>query len=413
MYDLCIIGGGVAGISAAITAAQKGMKVAIIEKDKKLGRKLYATGNGRCNLTNQYIDYEKCYNSSDKDYVDFLYSVMGDHAYEAVNDFCKSIGILTEDIKGYVYPKSFQASSVVWAMSDKLAELGVIIHFKTFIKEICRDNSLFILKAENEEFTCSQVILTCGGKSYESLGGTDSGYILAKNLGHNITTVRPALCGLTTKDAITKLSGVRTKAKISVYKDYECDYELLVSEIGELQISDYGLSGIMIFNVSSQVGRLLEDNDDFTVTMDFLPGIDMSKIKEMYDVCGDRTVVGFLNTFMNDKLASFFASKILKDTKIKLKNIDYYDLEDLIHEIKNYDIEINGIKGYDQAQVCAGGVSINQVSYHTLMSVKEEGVYFAGEILDIDGICGGYNITFAILSGKKAGESAYDKNNSN
>lgn len=413
MYDLCVIGGGVAGISAAISAARHGMKVAIIEKEKKLGKKLYATGNGRCNLTNKYIDLEKCYNSSDESYVDFLENIIGYEADYEVEEFCASIGILTEEVKDYVYPKSNQASSVVWAMIDKLAELGVKIHFKTLIHEIARVDSLFILKAENEEFKCSQVILACGGMSYASLGGTDSGYKLAKSTGHFVTNIRPALCGLVTSDEITVLSGVRAKAKISVYKNNDYGYDLIAAEMGELQITDYGLSGIMAFNVSSLVGKMLENNTDYTVSLDFLPNIDLKKAKLIYDSSKERTLAGFLNTFFNDKLALYFVEKYFKDSKLKLQKLDFYDVEELIQDIKNYDINITGLKDFEQAQVCAGGVSINQMSNESLMSIHQEGMYFAGEVIDIDGICGGYNITFAMLSGKKAGESAYAKTKSN
>lgn len=411
MYDLCVIGGGVAGISAAISAASLGMKVAILEKEKKIGKKLYATGNGRCNLTNKYIDLEKCYNSNDDSYIDFLENVIGYDADNEVERFCESFGILTESIKDYVYPKSYQASSVVWAMIDKLAELGVKIHFKTFIEEIQVVDNLYKLKASNEEFTCSQVIIACGGKSYASLGGTDSGYMLAKATGHSLTDIRPALCGLTSDDDITALSGVRTKAKISVYKND--GYGHIVSEMGELQITDYGISGIMVFNVSSLVGKLIKNKTDYTVSLDFLPNIDTGKIKTIYDSCKERTLVGFLNTFLNDKLASYFVEKFHGNTKTRLKELDFYDVEELINEIKNYDITITGLKDFEQAQVCAGGVLLNQLSNKTLMSIHHEGLYFAGEVIDIDGICGGYNITFAMLSGKKAGESAYAKTKSN
>ncbi len=413
MYDLCIIGGGVAGISAAISAASLGMKVAIIEKDKKLGRKIYATGNGRCNLTNKYIDLEKCYNSSSKDYVEFLTSVIGDYADKELEAFCNSIGILTENNNDYVYPKSYQASSVVWAMTDKLAQLGVKIHFKTFITDICPVDNHFVLKSQNEEFTCSQVVIACGGMSYESLGGTDSGYILSKNTGHKLEDIRPALCGLITDDDITSLSGVRAKAKASLYQDGDYGYSLLSSEIGELQITDYGLSGIMIFNLSSIVGRLLAKCEDFTLTLDFMPNIDIRNIHSICKNCGERTVTGFLNTFINDKLAAYFVEKYIGDTKTKLNTLEKYDIEELIQNIKSYDISISGTNDFSKAQVCAGGVSLKELDPNTLMSMHHDGLYFAGELIDIDGICGGYNITFAMLSGKKAGESAYAKTKSN
>ena len=408
MYDLCIVGGGAAGMSCAIAAAEKGLKVIVCDRNNKIGKKLYATGNGKCNITNHDMNLQGKYNSSNDGYADFLDCCLEGQPGEQIIEFCNSLGVLTYSAGGYVYPLSSQASTVVWAMLDRMKEYGVQIDSKREITDIDKIDNHFVVKCENGQITASQVVLACGGRSYPALGGTVSGYNLAKSFGHRIIPVRPSLCGLETEDDFTGISGVRTQAKAYLLSE---DKRVSQVESGELQIASYGVSGIMIFNLSSQAGRLLREGKSVSISLNLLPELDMEEIRSMYELSQSRTVIGFLNGFINDKLAQYFAGRHGIDGKQKLSSVKRDKIYNLIDELYDFRININGLKDYDSAQVCAGGVDISDVDPHTMMSKITPGLYITGELLDIDGVCGGYNLTFAMLTGLRAGRAAAEKIN--
>ncbi|MBQ8413175.1 MAG: aminoacetone oxidase family FAD-binding enzyme [Lachnospiraceae bacterium] len=405
MYDVCVVGGGIAGMTAAITAARQGKKVILIEKNNKLGKKIYATGNGRCNLTNTYQDYKLHYNSSFDEYIDFLNS-LSEEPCRDVLEFVDSLGVLTTDNKGYVYPASMQASSFVWAMIDELNKQNVKTVCNSPVKNIEQVNDEFLVSYNKDTIRTKNLVLACGGKSYAKLGGTDLGYELAESIGHSIVDVKPSLCGLITKEDISYMAGVRISgAKATLYKGEECISE----EGGELQLTEYGLSGIMIFNLSSKVGRIL-DTDESVISLDLIYKVKDEAIENLIKVSQDRTIVGFLNSFINDKAAVYFVEKRGINTRAKLSDINMSIIKDIIKELRDFRVSITATKDFDNAQVCSGGVDLKDISYGSCMSKHIPNLYMAGEMLDIDGVCGGYNITFGILTGIAVGKSIYDKN---
>lgn len=412
MYDVCIVGGGAAGMSAAITAARAGKRVFLVEKNAKLGRKLYATGNGRCNITNEAMDYSYVYHSSAPDYPAFLRTVMGDRADRAIKDFLCSLGIYTyTNPDGYVYPQSRQASSVVWAMSDMLRHLGVKMDFKHEITDIERRDTCFLLKSKDKAITASSVVLAGGGCSYPSLGGAAGGYRLAERLGHQILPLRPSLTGIITKQGVKGLTGVRIHAHADLMYDKN---EIIRQETGELQFTEYGLSGIMIFNLSSAAGALLADNKPVWLRINLLGDICEKNFYALCRAAEYRTVTGVLNGLVNDKVAAYAAEHAGTDGKLQANMLSDKAIHLLYLALSEVRFDISGIRDFSQAQVTAGGIPLHEVSADTCMSRLVQGLYFAGEILDIDGICGGYNLTFAVMSGIRAGESiANDTNSSN
>ncbi len=409
MYDLCVIGGGAAGMSCAITAARLGLKVVLVEKNNKLGKKLYATGNGKCNLTNQYINISECYNSKSNDYIEFVNNAFGKNPTQNIISFVNSVGIDTMDINGYVYPKSAQASSFVWALIDELNNLNVKILLNKEIKSITTKSTHFKIKSQNEEITASQVVLATGGMSYKNLGGTDSGYKLSGNLGHSLSTIRPSLCGVKTNINLEDIVGVRANATATLIG---ADTGVLSQQSGELQITKNGLSGIMIFNLSSLVGAIIS-REKVYISLDFANDITKETYADLCNASSNRTVVGFLNGMINDKLASFICKNLNIDAKSKVSHISSEKLDSIYELMKNFRFPITGLMDYDSAQVCAGGITLSEIDSKTFMSNIIDGLYITGELLDIDGICGGYNLTFAILSGIVAGRGAYDKSKSN
>ncbi|MBQ9609980.1 MAG: aminoacetone oxidase family FAD-binding enzyme [Lachnospiraceae bacterium] len=398
MYDLCIIGGGMSAISCAITAARRGHKVIILEKNDKLGKKIYATGNGRCNITNHNFsaDYTRYYNSSSDLYDVFLKKIFKSNCPdEEVTDFLKSLGIITYDINSYVYPKSLQASSLMWTVNDVLKNLNVEILFKSEICKIDRIDDLYEINVSNRKIKASNVVLACGGASYRKLGGSLCGYKLAGMLDLECTDIRPALCGLKTVEDVSAVAGVRTHAVARLYSDNP-ENEIYAEEEGELQITNYGLSGIMIFNLSSKAGKILKSGKRAFIKIDFVPDVEDSVINNIFDNHSYRKKKALLNVFLNDKLAEYV-----------LKNVDKtsYDTDYLINYLHNFKFEIKDLTDFENAQVTAGGICLDELNPDDMSIKKYSGLYAIGEMTDIDGICGGYNLTYAIITGKRAGES--------
>ncbi len=408
MYDLCVIGGGAAGMCAAVAAAKNGLNVILLDRNDKLGKKLYATGNGRCNLTNRKFEFEEKYNSSGRDYSDFLKKSIGSEPDKKLEKILFDMGILTHTVNGYVYPMSMQASSVVWGLIDQLNYYNVKIQNKQEINNIYINNNRFVIKCQNEEITASQLVLACGGMSYSKLGGTSMGYSLAKKMGHTIETVRPSLCSMKVKEELSILAGVRVNSTASlIFKD-----EIIKRENGELQFNQDNISGIMIFNLSSMAGKLLNRGKVY-VEIDLLPELSDDETKQLLMQDSHRTVVGFLNGIVNDKIAKYIVSAMGFDGKSPINSLAYDNIIKMIDALHHFRLEILELNDFENAQVCAGGVSIDEINYEDFSSKKVDGLYIVGELLDIDGACGGYNITFAMLSGYKAGIGAYDKSKSN
>ncbi len=402
MYDLCVVGGGAAGMSAAITAAELGKKVIIVDKNEKPGKKIYATGNGRCNLTNRYMNYDDCFNSYNCDYSIFLSRAIGACADKQIDEFMEHLGLLTyTNPNGYVYPMSEQASSVVWALSDRLKSLNVKILNKTEICSIDRINGSFVLKHVNGEITASEVVLSCGGRCYTKLGGSKTGYELAEKLGHTILPLKPALCGMEIDNYPKELSGIRAKAKAGLYdRDSNCT----ACEQGEIQFTDYGLSGILIFNMSSKAGKMMEKDAGAYISVSFINDEIRESVRAMFDYESQRTLMGVLNGIVNDRIAGYIVNYLGYSRKTPKSDISRTKWDQLLNLLTDMRFYIKGLRDFEAAQVTSGGVDIGEINPDTLMSKRVPGLYFAGEMLDIDGKCGGYNLTFAILSGIKAGK---------
>lgn len=408
MYDVCIVGGGVAGLSAAITiaASDSDKDIIIIEKNKKPAKKLYATGNGRCNITNTDMNIRERYHSSDSGYDVFIKAVMGDNPYESVLSFVHSLGITTYNRDGYIYPASRQASAVAWAMLDMLKCLDVTVWCGTECTGITKRDGYFVISAGDHCIQAERVILACGGRSYASLGGSRSGYKLAWSLGENIISQRPALCGLVLDNTQNTLAGVRVAADISLIDE---THTIIKREKGELQYTDYGLSGIAVFNLSSIVGDMLTKNIRPIISINFLSHTDIADIVTLFENLraknNTRTILGFLNGFVNDRIAASVLQQLGIDNKLSIAYIDRKRLNSIISSLTDMCYEVKDLNGYEQAQVTAGGVDIAGINPASMESLSTRGLYIAGELLDIDGCCGGYNITFAILSGVRAGEA--------
>lgn len=400
--DIAVIGGGAAGFLAAIAAKREGAEVIILERKDRALKKVLATGNGRCNYTNINADISNYYGEN----IEFSRNALEKFTVEDTIDFFEKIGIVHNiEEKGKVYPYSGQASSVVDAIRFEAERLKIPVYNNFDVIKIVNKNSLFkIYSMDNNSVTAKKVIIAAGGQASPELGSNGSGYKLAESLGHKITKLRPALVQLKTeKEPIKGLQGIKVNAEVSVYNKNE----KLNSYNGELLFTDYGISGSVIFNLSYLTA--LYNNLIFSV--DLIPEHNIETVERILikrrENLKHLTMENFFNGMLNKKLGQLLAKRsgIVK-LSLPVKDLTDNQITKIALLIKKYDIKVIETTGFKNAQVTAGGVYTIEVNDETMESKKVKGIYFAGEILDVFGDCGGYNLQWAWASGYLAGKSA-------
>ncbi len=405
-----IIGGGAAGLLAAITAAESGASVTILEHMPRVGKKILSTGNGKCNMTNLHMT-EECYRSGVEG---VPMQVIRKFSVADTIAFFRRLGVLTTDRNGYVYPASGQAQTVLDALRDKADSLGVRTYCDSKVISVNKKKAgRFTVKTETQAYAADFVILCAGSMAAKTTGSDGSGYELAKDLGHKIKKPLPALVQLKCNgDFFKAIAGVRTDVKVSLYTlDKNGDRgAFLAEDQGELQLTDYGISGIPVFQVSRYAAEALDHKKRVLAVIDFMP--DMSDeqlfevLKDQRNYLKERNAGDFINGLFNKKLAVLF----LKSARIKadqpVSELNNKKLAELCRVIKEASFEVTGTNPYDKAQICMGGVDLREINPDTMESRLVPGLYFAGEILDVDGICGGYNLQWAWSSGHLAAISA-------
>ena len=405
-----IIGGGAAGMMAAITAAENGTSVTILEHMPRVGKKILSTGNGKCNLTNRYMSAE-CYRCGEDGYP---MKVIERFSVDETLNFFRRLGVLTTDRNGYIYPCSGQAQTVLDALRDKTEGLG--------IRTVCECETTEITQGKDGRFQVTTgcgtfagdfLTLAAGSMAAANTGSDGSGYELAKSLGHKIKKPLPALVQLKCKgDFFKTISGVRTEAKVRLYtlgKSGERG-SFLAEDTGELQLTDYGISGIPVFQVSRYAAETLDHKKRVIAVVDFLPAYSEEELfrilREQKKNLWNRQAGDFLNGIFHKKLASLFLKTAWIKNDLPVSEISDKKLGELCEIIKEASFEVTATNPYDKAQICMGGVNVRDVDWNTMESRLVPGLYFAGEILDVDGICGGYNLQWAWSSGYVAGISA-------
>ncbi len=405
-----IIGGGAAGLMAAITAAENGAEVTILEHMPRVGKKILSTGNGKCNMTNMHMTAD-CYRCGEPD---VPMQVIGRFPVAETLRFFRRIGILTTDRNGYVYPASGQAQTVLDALMNKADSLGITTICESKVQSIEKTKKgMFAVKSLSGTHYADFVILAAGSMAAKVTGSDGSGYELAKSLGHKIKKPLPALVQLKCSgDFFKAIAGVRCDAKVGIYTVGKRGERqtLLAEDTGELQLTDYGISGIPVFQVSRFAAEALDHKKQVAAAIDFMPEyttealFELLKEQRMY--LHDRTAGEFMNGLFNKKLALLFLKAAYLKPDMKVSAISDKKLWELVDVIKDASFEVTGTNSYDKAQICMGGVSLKEVNAETMESRLVPGLYFAGEILDVDGICGGYNLQWAWSSGHLAAVSA-------
>lgn len=395
-FDYIIIGAGASGVCCAINAAKRNKRVLLLEHKDRILKKLLVTGNGRCNFTNINASVEN-YTCEDKDFLNYLFSK---YSPRDIIDFFDSIGIVAkEEKKGKVYPRSLQASSVVDALRKTLEYLNVNVKVDFKIDNIHSKNGIYYVN----EYSAKKLVIATGGNSYKELGSDGSGYNIAKKFGHSITELKPVMVQLKAEAEYVKgLEGIRQDVMLQVFKKEK----LLRKDFGELLFTTTGISGPTVFNLSYLTAL---HGFDLDFVIDFMPEISKEELVSLLLKRREKLfyleLTDFLNGIVHKKLGMF----LLKKSNIEKLNEPIYILEDndieyIAKNLKEYRIRCYDSLGFKQAQVTAGGVDTREIN-HNFESKKHKNLYFIGEILDVFGDCGGYNLQYAFASGLLVGGS--------
>jgi len=408
MYDVIVIGGGASGMTAAICAARRGKRILLLEKNNKLGRKIAASGNGKCNLTNAAISTEFYHN----EYQDELESIIKCCDRDCILQFMKSLGIPCKEKRGYYYPMSEQAAVVVQMLQAELEHLGVDIRLEERLVTLYRNKDGFCVETEKAKYRVDKVILASGGMAAPKLGAENTGYLVLETLGHTVIEPIPALVQMIAKERyIKKFSGVRTEAKICL-KAGDKQY----NEEGEIIFTDNGISGIPVFQLSRYIADSLRRNNKTQLVINLLPKCEKAEIMqgicEMMKYNPQLPLEYLFRGYCNHKMIYALICEAGLDASMPCRFVKQHEVQKLVNLLFALPFQITGTNGFEQAQVTRGGVPLYEINPATMESKIVPGLFVTGELLDIDGMCGGYNLHFAWATGMLAGDGvAYDVSN--
>lgn len=400
---IAVIGGGASGMMAAITASRAGASVFLYEQNDRVGKKILSTGNGKCNFSNRDLSLHYYYSETPRQAAQILQRF----DTNAAVSFFEKAGMLAKEKNGGLYPLSEQASTVLDILRMQLAMLGVRVFSAQRVTKIRMDkNGKFIVTAENKKAEYDSIILACGGKAAPKTGSDGNGYLLAKSMGHSLIPTVPALVQLICREEYIKsVAGVRLDAKIKLF----VDGQEAAGERGELQLTSYGISGIVVFQLSRIASYAVFHKKKVTAYIDCLPDFSMESLQK---ISGQRiaampkcTVEEFFTGVLNKKLMLLFIKLAGLKPGENCTNVPREKIDRVFALCKQFPLTVSGSQSFDNAQVTAGGIPLTEVSKN-LESLLVKGLYFAGEMLDVDGKCGGYNLHWAWASGYVAGESA-------
>ncbi|HHY04035.1 MAG TPA: NAD(P)/FAD-dependent oxidoreductase [Thermoanaerobacterales bacterium] len=401
-----VIGGGASGMMAALSAKYAGANVTILERNARIGKKILATGNGRCNYTNVSSSHA-CYNGKRPE---FAYNALSVFDVSKTIGFFEKLGITpsVEDA-GKVFPMSGQASSVLDVLLYELNKSGVDIVCNAFVKDIKRNDKGFSVGLEDGRVLhCDRIILACGGKAMPSSGSDGNGFELAKKLGHNIVDIFPALVQLKLKGNFFKqIDGVKFVGTCELLSGNKH----LQKDRGDILFGNYGVSGPPIFQISRKAGELIHEKQEAIVKISVIDNMTQKELenyltqrfKNMPEKSVDFSLVGFINKRL---IPVMLKQAGISDLKKPVSMLTSGEKKNIATILQDWRFQITGTKSWPSAQVTAGGVDTDEVNPYSLESKLVKGLFLCGEILDIDGACGGYNLQWAWSSGFVAGKSA-------
>ena len=409
-----VIGGGPAGMMAAITSAEQGNEVVLIEKNKLLGKKLSITGKGRCNITSSLNIDEFIKNTPGNG--KFLFSAFNSFTNKDIIDFIENHGIKTKVERGNrVFPVTDKAQDVVNCFTKKLKELNVSICLNTLVKDILidNDNKAIGVMTNNKKIKADKIILATGGKSYPLTGSTGDGYKFAKKLGHTITELKPSLVPLVTYEAEMHktLQGLSLKNVEIKLVDISKNKEIY-SDFGEMLFTHFGVSGPIVLSASSHLVRYkniieLLENKQIKLLIDFKPALSKEKLDQRilrdFEEEKNKSFKNSLDKLLPQKLIPEIVNKSNIGPNKKVNSITKEERENLLSILKQFEVTIKDFRPIEDAIITAGGISIKEINPKTMESKIIKDLYFAGEIIDVDAYTGGFNLQIAYSTGYVAG----------
>lgn len=401
---IIVVGGGAAGMMAAIVAKRSGAEVILLERNDRVGKKLLATGNGRCNYTNLNININNYHGLNNQFALNALKEF---NVYKTLEFFdCMGITPADED-NGKVYPLSFQSSSMLDVLRYEIAYLGVELITEAFVSEVIKKTRFIVKLKDGRTFEGDKVILATGGMAMPVSGSDGSGYSIAKSLGHTVTPIYPGLVQLKLEGNIFKqVNGVKFVGIAGVYHKNN----LIIEDSGDILFTDYGISGPPILQISRKAIELINKGLDVELKISIIHTKTVEELKayliKRFSNMPIKTIEESLIGMINKKLILPILKELNIDKSTRAGAIKVNDMEKLAKLLTSWSFQVIGNKGWGQAQVTAGGVDTNEVIGTTMESNIVEGLYIIGELLDIDGDCGGYNLQWAWSSGYMAGINA-------
>lgn len=408
MSNVIVVGGGAAGMMAAVFAARNGQNVQLLEKNEKLGKKLFITGKGRCNITNA-ADIEDLFTAVTSN-PKFLYSGFYSFTNQQVIDFFEELGVKTKIERGErVFPVSDHSSDVIAAFSRELKSLGVSVSLHTEVRELLceQDKVCGVLLTNGKKMKADAVIVATGGISYPSTGSTGDGYRFAKETGHRVTELLPSLVPMEVRQWYAKeLQGLSLRnIEICITDGKKKLYE----EFGEMLFTHYGVTGPVILSASSVVGKTLRKKE-LTLHIDLKPALSEEQLDKRilreFDANHNKQYKNSIDSLFPAKLKPVMIELSEIEPEKKVNEITKEERQRLVHLIKDFTMTLTGLRSYNEAIITKGGVSVKEIDPGTMESKKKKGLYFAGEVLDLDAMTGGYNLQIAWSTGYLAGINA-------
>lgn len=408
MTDIIVVGGGASGMVASIVAARNGGKVLLIERLNRIGKKLLVTGNGRCNLTN--IDLQEAYyhTGSTGDF----FRPLKERGYKETKDFFEALGIVPLIEEKKVYPFSEQASSVLDVLRMELEQLGVSIQTDTKIVDVFRKaHEWHVVSEAGTTYKADKLIFATGGLAGPSFGCDSTGYKMLQKIGHTLIPPFPTLVHMLSTSSYCKMmKGTKITCMASVWTEGK----KIRQEYGEVLFTEDGLSGPPIFQLSRVAAKAKEEHKKCLVSLDLLPDKSEEEIvSHIYSrIAGhpNRTLEELFMGWLHKRVAvPLIKSADIGSMHTKCENLEYEMIEKLAKSMKDFRFEVTGTRGYKYAQATAGGIALEEINFETMASKKVEGLYLTGELIDIDGDCGGFNLQWAWSTGYIAGMHASQK----
>lgn len=407
MKKVIVIGGGASGLTASIYAS-KNNDVLLIEKNNNLGKKILVTGSGKCNFFNS--DFTIKHFSSEN--IELLDQIINNESINKINSFFESLGLVSRIRDGYYYPYSNQAISIQNSLLTTIKNRNIKVLTNTIVIDIKYENNIYIVETNNGKYEADNIILATGSRAFYDDMDADIGYKILKKFNHHIVKPLPGLVGLKGNESYFKeWNGIRADVKVSLFEQNN----LIKEEVGEIQLTNYGVNGICILQLSNYAVRLLDNKKKIHLSINFLDFLNI-KDKDSFinyfnkrnSSLNNRTISELFDTILNYKLSNL----ILKLSKIDLNrsynSLSSLELNTLINNMISFRLDIIGANSYKEAQTVIGGVDISLINLKTMESKIQKGLYVCGELLDINGECGGYNLGLAwitgIISGEKVGE---------